>query len=257
MKKGRELKHSTAIEKKYRDALNVRVKWLADREAGLIRELKANEPSYQADAPAVDLRSKINEIKKAYKKRFTADMTRRLAQRMFALTNAFNVQSFKQSVSPLGIDVEDVLRRDNLKDFTSVAIQNNVNLITNMADDHLDKIESVVFNGMQNGTDWNVLAQKIVEISGATENRAKLIARDQVSTINSQLAKRRMTNAGITKGRWVKTKRVKNKTYTPRKSHLEANGKEFDLSKGLYLDGEYTFPGEPINCTCTFVPVID
>lgn len=184
-------------------------------------------------------------------------MTRNLARRMFSLTNSFSVQTFKNSVDPLGIDVAAVLKRDNLKEFTSITIQNNVNLITNMADDHIDKIESIVFNGMQHGTDWDILASKIAEVSGMSESRAKLIARDQVSTINAQLAKKRMTNAGITKGRWVKTKRVKNKTYTPRKSHFEAHGKEFDLSEGLYIDGEYTFPGIPIFCTCTFVPVMD
>ena len=257
MKKGRELKHSSRVQKQYYDALRVRAEWLAKREDGLFKTLKSNEERYQGDAPSGDLRTKLNEIRKAYNKRFTASMTRRLAKRMFALTNAFNVQSFKQSVDPLGVDVAEVLKRDNLKDYTSVTIQNNVNLITSMADDHFDKVESIVFNGMQSGTDWDVLADKIAKVSGSTLGKAKMIARDQVSTINAQLAKKRMTNAGITKGRWVKTKRAKSKNYTPRESHLKANGKEFDLDKGLYVDGEYTFPGEPINCTCTMVPVID
>ncbi|HHN9167526.1 TPA: phage head morphogenesis protein, partial [Escherichia coli] len=42
----------------------------------------------------------------------------------------------------------------------------------------------------------------------------------------------------------------------PRPSHVKADGKEFDLDKGLYLDGEWVLPGEAINCRCTWSPVI-
>ena len=38
---------------------------------------------------------------------------------------------------------------------------------------------------------------------------------------------------------------------------MEADGRLFDISKGCLIDGEYIFPGELINCACSFAPVIE
>ncbi|ELR7719768.1 phage head morphogenesis protein, partial [Salmonella enterica] len=39
-------------------------------------------------------------------------------------------------------------------------------------------------------------------------------------------------------------------------SHVKANGKRFDLRKGMFLDGKWVLPGEEINCKCGWEAVI-
>ena len=58
---------------------------------------------------------------------------------------------------------------------------------------------------------------------------------------------------GVKYARWVYTYRSE----TPRESHVEADGRLFDISKGCLIDGEYILPGEKINCKCSFRPVIE
>lgn len=85
-----------------------------------------------------------------------------------------------------------------------------------------------------------------------TKRRAKVISEDQNHKANQIFKLSICENLGITKGKWVYTYRSKE----PRLSHIRANGKIFDLSKGLKVDGEYILPAEKINCKCDFVPVI-
>ncbi|ELR7719775.1 phage head morphogenesis protein, partial [Salmonella enterica] len=39
-------------------------------------------------------------------------------------------------------------------------------------------------------------------------------------------------------------------------SHVKANGKRFDLRKGMFLDGKWVLPGEENNCKCGWEAVI-
>ena len=42
----------------------------------------------------------------------------------------------------------------------------------------------------------------------------------------------------------------------PRASHVAASGKRYDVAKGMYLDGVWTWPGHEINCRCVSKAVI-
>lgn len=245
------------VEVQYRKSLLVRTQWLKDHQDAIINLLKSNEDRYQTDAPASDLRAKINQLREMYRLRFTAAMTQRLAKRFFDRMNEYNKNKMKSAFNPLGIDLNETLKRENLTDFQSIAIQNQVDLIKSIESEYFDKIEKIVYNGMTTGQDWDTLAKQIRKATGATEKRSKLIAKDQVTTINSQLAKRRALNAGLTKCEWVKTKRFKTKNYNPRESHILADGKVFDINKGLKVDGKYIFPGSEINCSCVARYLLD
>ena len=64
----------------------------------------------------------------------------------------------------------------------------------------------------------------------------------------------RMQSLGVTRGIWIHTSA--GKTY--RETHVKMDGKEFDLSKGLYDSavGHNVFPGSEVNCRCTYRPII-
>ena len=206
MKKTSPIRESRKIEKQYRKSLLVRTKWLEEHQAQIIRELKQNAERFETDAPGTDLKAKINDLREAYRKRFPALMTQRLAKAFYKRLNSYNANKMQSAFNALGIDLKEVLKREKLEDFTNIAIKNQVDLITSIPNEYFNKVEKIVLNGMQSGQDYETLAKKISEATGVSKKRAKFIARDQTATINSQLSIKRASAAGVTRGEWVKTK---------------------------------------------------
>ncbi len=245
-KKTRPLRESRKLEMQYRKSLMVRVNWLKAHQDQILKEVKQ-----QTDAAGTDLRVKINKLRQMFADRFTKRMARRLATNVYNRADNYSYNNMKGAINTLDIDLSKSLKEGGLTDFANIAIQNQVNLITSISDDYFDKIESLVYNGVMNGEDFDMLGEKIRKATGATAKRAKFIARDQTATLNSMISIARAKKTDIKKGIWIKTKPNKTKNYTPRESHNKADGKEFDLDKGLKVDGEYIFPGQKIGCTCT------
>ena len=250
-KKTRPLNESKKLEMQYRKSLLVRANWLKEHQSQIL-----NEVSLQTDAAGTDLRARINKLKEMFAKRFPKRATRRLATRVYDRADEYSYNSMNGAVKTLDVDLAKSIKASGLSSFANIAIQNQVDLITSIGDTYFNKIESTVYNGVMNGEDFEMLGKKIQNIAGVTAKRAKFIARDQTATLNSNLSRKRAETAGITEGVWIKTKPSKTSTYTPRESHNKADGKVFKLDKGLLVEGEYIFPGQPINCTCTMSYII-
>ncbi|MNC69704.1 hypothetical protein D3C75_1204270 [compost metagenome] len=62
----------------------------------------------------------------------------------------------------------------------------------------------------------------------------------------------RQQDLGITKAVWMHMRGGKH----PRQSHVDADGEEFELAKGMYLDGKWIQPGEEPNCGCIAAPIL-
>ena len=100
---------------------------------------------------------------------------------------------------------------------------------------------------MRQGRRHESVAKDIEREFGIAENRAKLIARDQIGKIESDLSRSRMETNGVTKGVWrtSEDERVRPK-------HAANEGKTFALKDGL----NGIRPGEEINCRCYTEPHI-
>ena len=257
VKKTSPIRESRKLEVQYRNSLLVRTNWLKEHQDSIINTLKSNDEDFTMDASGTDITTKINKLRAMYLTRFPIAMTQRLATNFYRRVEKYNKSKMNSSFNALGIDLEAALKRENLTDFANIAIKNQVDLIKSISDEYFDKVEKITLNGMMNGTEWSDLGKQIQKATGATAKRARMLARDQTSTINANLTKKRATEAGFTRAVWQKNKPTKTATYTPRKSHLEVSGKEFDITKGMLVDNEYVFPGSPINCTCTAQILID
>jgi uncharacterized protein with gpF-like domain len=257
VKKTSPIRESRKLEVQYRNSLLVRTNWLKEHQDQIINTLKSNNEDFTMDASGTDITSKINKLRAMYLTRFPIAMTQRLATNFYRRVEKYNKSKMNSSFNALGIDLEAALKRENLTDFANIAIKNQVDLIKSISDEYFDKVEKITLNGMMNGTEWSELGKQIQKATGATAKRAKTIARSQLSMINGNLTKKRATEAGYTKARWLKTKPRATANYKPRESHNQANGKIFDLSKGLLIDGKYTYPSEDYNCTCLYEIVVD
>lgn len=154
---------------------------------------------------------------------------------------------FKRQIrAVLGVDVlaQEAWLADELASFAA----ENVALIRSIRDQSLDQIEGLVQRGLRSGTRPSEIAGQIRERYGVTERRAQLIARDQTSKLNGQLTELRQKSIGVTRYIWSTSQDER-----VRPDHAERDGKEFAWSDPPD-DGH---PGQPINCRCVALPVLD
>ena len=104
-----------------------------------------------------------------------------------------------------------------------------------------------------------MLSQKLRENFEIAEKRAALIAVDQNNKAKAIIENARRQQLGIKRAVWQHSSAGKK----PRPTHLEMEGKEFELSKGMFDPdangkgrGEWIWPGQLINCRCTSRAII-
>lgn len=120
----------------------------------------------------------------------------------------------------------------------------NVSLIRSIGRQYLDRVEESVWRSVNAGYDMAQLTRELRKDYGISERRAAFIARDQTNKAKAAIEKARRQELGITEAIWMHSHAGKE----PRPSHVAADGKRFDVGKGMYLDGKWVQPGEEINC---------
>lgn len=139
-----------------------------------------------------------------------------------------------------------------MNDAYQAVIGEQVGLIKSIASQHLTEVEGLVMRSVARGRDLGSLTAELKKRYGITQRRAALIARTTNNQATATLQAARQRDIGITHGIWKHSHAGR----VPRPSHVKANGERFDLSKGLYLDGEWIMPGELPNCRCGWTPVL-
>lgn len=157
----------------------------------------------------------------------------------------------------IGVDVSRLLSANGpLLQSMREATADNIALIKSIPEEYFDRVTNTVTEGWVSGVRWESLAEQIQRDGDITENRAKLIARDQTAKMNSAFNQERQQQVGIEKYEWQTSgdERV-------RESHAEVDGKEFRWDEAGpvagVVAGEPCYPGEDINCRCVAVPVVD
>ncbi len=188
----------------------------------------------------------IGNVRIQFAERFSDVRVRQAARTTGDTVNAHKLgQNNKQFISTVGIDLVGLepAIAPHLAAFTA----ENVKLITSIPENLLTNVEGIISRGTRRGRRASEMAKEIRERFKISENRAKLIARDQVSKLNGELTQLRQTSLGVKRYIWrtSQDERV-------RDEHAEREGQEFLWSQPP-ADGH---PGEPINCRCTAEPVI-
>jgi SPP1 gp7 family putative phage head morphogenesis protein len=171
--------------------------------------------------------------------KLSADMVKR--------GNKFNRNAFVRSINKaIGVDVNKILKDETLKSSLTAAVDTNVELIKTIPKEHFARIQKSILQGTESGKGFFDIRKDILKIEGVTKNRAKLIARDQVSKLNSALNQARQTQIGIEYYFWrtSEDERV-------RPTHEDNNGKRFSWSSPPALTGN---PGDDVQCRCTADP---
>ena len=172
-----------------------------------------------------------------------------IAAQMVSGTNDQTTETLQKSIqSAYGIDITQVLRGQNIGPTLQLAQKANVNLIKSIPAQYFDKLNTIVLNGVQQGSTYSDIEGQIQDLSGVTDSRAKLIARDQTAKTNAAITQTRQEDLGVKSYRWVTAgdERV-------RETHAANEGEIFDWDDPPAETGH---PGTDINCRCVAAPII-
>lgn len=198
----------------------------------------------------VDLRKTMQRVSKHWQKRFDG-LSDELAEVFVNGATATTDAAMMASLKRAGFTVQFNMTQAAREGYQAV-LQENVGLIKSIASEYLTEVQGDVWRAVSQGYDLQALTDTLQSRYGVSHRRAAFIARDQSNKAKAVIENVRRQELGITTAIWQHSGAGKE----PRPSHVAANGKPFDLAKGMYLDGEWVLPGQAINCRCTSRAVI-
>lgn len=133
-------------------------------------------------------------------------------------------------------------------------IQDQTTLITRLASEDLQRIQTAVVTSLDAGVNINDLEATLRGISGFSPRRAQLVAMDQTNKLNITVQRANDLSLGFTRAVWIHVPGE----FTSRETHREFNGQEFDLQEGMYdIDvGHNVQCAELPYCRCVYRTII-
>lgn len=188
--------------------------------------------------------------------------SKELAQLFVNDINRFTRKQMNQILESAGIDIITPEYSTAIKKAAQKSARENVELIRTLPKEYFNRIEMDIVHGIERGISQRDIYEYAIKAYGErtkqTEYRAKLIAQNQTARVYGAINRARAEEVGVTEGVWMHASAARE----PRPGHVKANGKRFDLRKGLKVDNaskgakkrdiRYTFPGDEPNCGCEF-----
>lgn len=196
---------SQDAESFYRGQLRALVRNMSQQLYEVLRpELTRLKPQYIGDSLVTldgwtdDILAVIRRVSSIFAANLFDQQARRVAAGTISRAEADNAEEFRKSVNrAVGVDFELITKPKGMVDYLEASTAENVNLIKSIPQEYFQRVETIVLGGMKSGLAPTAIAKQIQEQTGVSARRAKLIARDQVSQLNSDLTRQRQTAAGI------------------------------------------------------------
>lgn len=242
------MKTPKSPEVRYRRQLDtLTAKLRKDIVTNIIPLLKQLQPDYVNDAYARTLEEAFNRLRQSYE---DINENAKIVSNSFVTnTDQNNKRRFYSAMEDaVGVNLQSIVQNENLEDILVATTRENVALIRSIPEEYFKKIETVVFTGTTQGNKASSMIKEIQKIGKSTTKRAKLIARDQTSKLNSALNQQRQQNLGVEEYIWRTSgdERV-------RHNHATKNGKIFRWDDPPKDTGH---PGQDIQCRCVAQPII-
>ena len=239
---------SKSSEVGYRKALESLSKSLARYvEDNIVPLIKSFQAEYVNDAYARTLEEAFERMRRSYE---NINVQAQIVANSFVNnSDRANKQRFYSAIEQgIGIDLSSIVQSENLEDILVATTRQNVSLIKSIPEEYFKKIESIVFTGTTQGRVASSIIEEIRKTNNGNLKRAKVIARDQSSKLNSALNQQRQQNLGVEEYIWrtAGDERV-------RDSHKSKNGKIYRWDDPPADTGH---PGQDIQCRCVAQPII-
>lgn len=218
--------------------------WLAVR-------YRQQSPRMALDAsPARELRAAMRKLARRWQARFD-ELAPKLAAYFAQSANERVDDELRRMLRDAGVTIRFKMTKAQAEAMQAT-IGENVSLIKSIAQQHLSNVEGAVMRSVQGGRDLASLTKELEERHGVTRRRAAFIAKSQNNIATATLVRARQQELGVKKARWKHSAGGKH----PRPEHVAFSGKTYDVDKGAFLEGKWTWPGREINCRCVSVPII-
>jgi SPP1 gp7 family putative phage head morphogenesis protein len=213
-----------------------------------IDTLDAKSPSSQARIMFAGIQTNLIKIINKKGKKYAEDMLKSVNKDSYSRT--------KKSLSELLTESVDVNKTSYLlNEQLKAAVEENVQLITNISSDMLTKFQGIVMRSIVEGGAYDI-QKELLKVEGMTVKRAKNIAEDQTRKTFGALNATRFKESGIKKFEWNHSSAGQ----TPRKLHIQLDGEVFSFDDLPVIDERTQvtgIPGQLINCRCYMTPVLE
>lgn len=254
------IKPSVAINAEYQKALLKLIRQMRDSinyyclaaYKPAIEEIKRadrQEGVHDAKPTPSEIMAKLKRVVSAIRKRYQKKFNHLAGKLPQAIVDKINQEVSRRIKNTLIKEMEvDFKWTPKLKLALKAAVQENVVLIKSIPQEYLKRVEFDINESVAQGRNMSELVEKLNKKAySITRRRAITIAYDQVNKITESVDRQRKMELGLNYAIW----RHSNIPQEPRISHVHADGKEFDVRKGCYIDGEYIQPKQKINCNCS------
>lgn len=231
-------------------------------------QYRTNPPLAQDASPAMDLRKVLEELSRRWQAEFN-DLAPIIAKKLADKWQKQTTSSFKNNVkSKVGMSVQFRMTRE-MNDILQATVGENISLIKSIPSQYFTQVEGAVLRAAAEGRDLKTVLDIIgpkVDLTrirmgrkpresdrsyiARVRRRAAFIARDQANKATSYMHTARQLELGITEATWMHSGAGKH----PRPEHVAFSGQTYDIKKGAYLEGRWTWPGVEPNCRCTSRP---
>ncbi|MHB1333210.1 MAG: hypothetical protein ACYCY1_11485 [Sulfuriferula sp.] len=145
-------------------------------------------------------------------------------------------------------------------------IRKNVELLEGIIPAHFNQIYEATLRSVAAGRDLSLLSVVLfnMNIGGMTQRRAGQIALFLNNKATAVITRERQQEIGCTQAIWVysgapcEINSTKPTTQEVRRNaaHKAADGKSYNVSKGMFLNRKWTWPGYEDGCKCISRPII-
>jgi uncharacterized protein with gpF-like domain len=147
-------------------------------------------------------------------------------------------------------------------------LRQNIEQIGDIPKKHIGQIYDAALAMIEAGGNAPLLYKVLLNLDGMTTGRAGEITRTLASKAHALTEQESRARLGITHATWMYANapcmvNPSHPTDADRKqdaAHKAANGKRFEIGKGLLIDGEWTLPGRGVGCKCvsrSVIPVLE
>lgn len=254
-------KHPINLERKYFKEFSKIISWLKSANSemkskfALILEM-ANDKRPSLDSNHLKRKDgyseEIQAIIDAYSGKFGIEfgdvLFSGIARVVAQSVNSFNAKQFDEMLNKV-LGVDPFVSEPWLQEEIDAFITQNIALIKTIPEDFFKSIKGIVLDGARSGKTISDISSALDKRVDVSKNRARFIARDQVSKFNGDLNRLRQTNVGIESYIWSTSldERV-------RESHAKKEGKEFRWDTPPSDTGH---PGEDYQCRCVALAVFE
>ena len=243
--KGLQAEYSRKLRSLVRDMCRSTEYWLC--AAYRKRENRIVQDADPTQVPAKFLNWAVRRLQKFWLRKFS-ETAEKMARWFVGKNVTLSDSLYRGALKAAGLTVR--MKPSRVKnDIVSALIAENVSLIKSIPSQFFQEVEGLIQRSVIAGRDVAGLKEDLQHRFDVTENRAKLIARDQNNKAFQAIKRVEAQNLGITEAIWVHVPGTK----SSRQTHMRFNGKRFKLSEGLYDSDVHrnVLPGELVACNCT------